>query len=117
MKLPEILLVETVHQPGSLAKVLQVIAESGLIIEHLNALRREQGRTLWEITLEMDESTDRSLYERIDRLPTARWNSGTATHPRTESSTPESARSSTCTNGAGSRSTRGLPASTSRTTR
>lgn len=72
MKIPEILLVETVHQPGSLAKVLQVIAEAGLIIEHLNALRREQGRTLWEITLEMDEATDRSLYERINS-PTARF--------------------------------------------
>jgi malate dehydrogenase (oxaloacetate-decarboxylating) len=73
MKIPEILIVETVHQPGSLAKVLQVIAEAGLTIEHLTALRRAQGRTLWEITLEMDEEADRSLYERIDRLPTARF--------------------------------------------
>ena len=73
MKIPEILIVETIHQPGSLAKVLQVIAEAGLTIEHLTALRRDQGRTLWEITLEMDEETDRSLYERIDGLPTARF--------------------------------------------
>ena len=73
MKIPEILLVETVHQPGSLAKVLQVIADAGLAIEHLTALRREQGRTLWEITLEMDEEFDRSLYERIGQLPTARF--------------------------------------------
>ena len=73
MKIPEILIIETIHQPGSLAKVLQVIAEAGLAIEHLTALRREQGRTLWEITLEMDEETDRSLYARIDQLPTARF--------------------------------------------
>ena len=73
MKIPEILMVETVHQPGSLARVLGVIAEAGLIIDHLNAVRREQGRTLWEITLEMDEETDRSLYGRIDALPTARF--------------------------------------------
>jgi malate dehydrogenase (oxaloacetate-decarboxylating) len=73
MKIPEILLIETVHKPGSLAKVLQVIADAGLVIEHLNALRREGGRTLWEITLEMDEEADRSLYERIDQLPTARF--------------------------------------------
>ncbi|HTV52761.1 MAG TPA: malic enzyme-like NAD(P)-binding protein [Steroidobacteraceae bacterium] len=73
MKVPEIIIVETVHQPGSLAKVLQVIAERGLVIEHLSALRREQGRTLWEITLELDEETDRNLYERIDQLPTARF--------------------------------------------
>ena len=73
MKIPEIIIVETIHQPGSLAKVLQVIADAGLAIEHLTALRREQGRTLWEITLEMDEEADRSLYERIDQLPAARF--------------------------------------------
>src|SRR5947207_2190938 len=73
MKIPEILMVETVHQPGSLVKVLQVIADAGLAIEHLTALRRDQGRTLWEITLEMDEEADRSLYERIGQLPTARF--------------------------------------------
>ncbi len=73
MKIPEILIVETVHQPGSLAKVLQVIAEAGLTIEHLTAVRRGQGRTVWEITLEMDEEADGSLYERIGQLPTARF--------------------------------------------
>jgi malate dehydrogenase (oxaloacetate-decarboxylating) len=73
MKVPEIIIVETIHQPGSLAKVLQVIAEHGLTIEHLNALKREQGRTLWEITLELDEETDRSVYERLDALPNARF--------------------------------------------
>ena len=73
MKIPEILIVETVHQPGSLARVLLVIAEAGLVIEHLHALKREQGRTQWEITLEMDESADRSLYAKIDALPTARF--------------------------------------------
>jgi len=73
MKIPEILVIETVHQPGSLARVLQVIAEAGLTIDHLQALHREQGRTLWEITLEMDEETDRSLYGRIDALPVARF--------------------------------------------
>ena len=73
MKIPEILIVETVHQPGSLAKVLQVIADAGLAIEHLTALRRDQGRTVWEITLEMDEEADRSLYDRIGQLPTARF--------------------------------------------
>jgi malate dehydrogenase (oxaloacetate-decarboxylating) len=73
VKIPEILIVETVHQPGSLAKVLQVIADAGLTIDHLQALKREQGRTHWEITLEMDEEADRSLYDRIDALPIARF--------------------------------------------
>ncbi|MGQ0429738.1 MAG: malic enzyme-like NAD(P)-binding protein [Gammaproteobacteria bacterium] len=66
-------MIETVHQPGSLAKVLQVIADAGLTIDHLQAMHREQGRTLWEITLEMDEEADRSLYGRIDALPIARF--------------------------------------------
>jgi malate dehydrogenase (oxaloacetate-decarboxylating) len=73
LKIPEILVIETIHQPGSLARVLQVIADAGLTIDHLQALRREQGRTLWEITLEMDEEADRSLYARIDELPIARF--------------------------------------------
>lgn len=73
MKIPEVLIVETVHQPGSLARVLQVIGDAGLTIEHLNALKREQGKTLWEITLEMDEQHDSTLFERIDALPTARF--------------------------------------------
>src|SRR6201987_4708786 len=73
MKIPEILMVETVHRPGSLAKVLQVIADAGLMIEHLTAVRREQGKTLWEITVEMDEEADRSLYDRIGQLPVARF--------------------------------------------
>ncbi|HXR93774.1 MAG TPA: hypothetical protein VN750_26210, partial [Steroidobacteraceae bacterium] len=73
MKIPEILIIETVHQPGSLAKVLQVVAEAGLTIEHLTAVRRDQGRTVWELTLEMDEEADRSLYDRIGQLPTARF--------------------------------------------
>jgi len=73
VKIPEILIVETIHQPGSLASVLLVIADAGLAIEHLTALRRDQGRTQWEITLEMDEEADRSLYDRIDQLPNARF--------------------------------------------
>ncbi len=73
MKIPEILMVETIHQPGSLAKVLQVIADAGLTIQHLTAVRRVQGRTLWEITLEMDEQANHDLYERIGELPNARF--------------------------------------------
>lgn len=72
MKVPEILLVESEHKPGSLAKVLAVIGEAGLLVEHLASVRREQDKTVWEITLEMDEDADRRLYERIDALPNAR---------------------------------------------
>ncbi len=73
MKIPEIYLVETVHQPGSLASVLQVIADEQLVIEHLQSLRREQGRTLWEITVEIDEAASPHFYARIDALPNARF--------------------------------------------
>jgi malate dehydrogenase (oxaloacetate-decarboxylating) len=73
MKIPEILLVETVQRPGSLASVLAVIADEQLVIEHLQALRRDQGRTLWEITVEVDESANPQFYSRIDALPNARF--------------------------------------------
>ncbi len=73
MKIPEILLVETVQRPGSLASVLSVIAEEQLVIEHLQSVRRDQGRTLWEITVEVDESASPQFYSRIDALPNARF--------------------------------------------
>jgi malate dehydrogenase (oxaloacetate-decarboxylating) len=73
MKIPEILLVETIHRPGSLASVLQVVADEQLVIEHLQSLRRDQGRTLWEITVEIDEAASPQLYARIDGLPNARF--------------------------------------------
>jgi malate dehydrogenase (oxaloacetate-decarboxylating) len=73
MKIPEILLVETVQRPGSLASVLSVIADEQLVIEHLQAQRRGQGRTLWEITVEIDESANPQFYSTIDALPNARF--------------------------------------------
>src|SRR5262245_50426328 len=73
MKIPEILLVETVHRPGALASVLQVIADEQLVIEHLQSLRRDQGRSLWEMTVEIDETPNPLLYTRIDALPNARF--------------------------------------------
>ncbi len=51
MKIPEILLVESRHKPGSLAKILAEIGEAGLVVEHLNSVRRDQDKTIWEITL------------------------------------------------------------------
>src|SRR6476619_6317474 len=71
MKIPEILLVETFQRPGALASVLSVIADERLLIEHLQSLRREQGRTLWEITVEIDEQANPHFYSRIDALADA----------------------------------------------
>ena len=73
MKIPEILLVETFQKPGALASVLAVIADEQLLIEHLQSVRREQGRTLWEITVEVDEQANPHFYSRIDALPDARF--------------------------------------------
>jgi len=72
MKIPEILLIESERRPGSLASILSVIGEEGLIVEHLAALRREQDKTVWEITLEMDASAGPRLEQRINSLPNAR---------------------------------------------
>lgn len=73
MKIPEILQVETQQVPGSLASVLNVIAEAGLVLEHLTTLHREQGRTLWEITVEIEEGRQEEVRTRLNALPTARF--------------------------------------------
>ncbi|MGE5625861.1 MAG: malic enzyme-like NAD(P)-binding protein [Bacillota bacterium] len=72
MRIPEILLIESQHKPGSLAKVLQVIGEAGIVVENLNAVRRHQDRTVWELTVEMDEGADRGLYDKINALDNAK---------------------------------------------
>jgi malate dehydrogenase (oxaloacetate-decarboxylating) len=73
VKIPEILLVETFQKPGALASVLEAIAEEKLVIEHLQSLRREQGRTLWEITVEIDDEAQPEFYGKINALPHARF--------------------------------------------
>ena len=73
MKIPEILLVETVHKPGALASVLQVIADEQLVIEHLQSLRRDQGRRSGRSRSSSTRPQTRSLYARIDELPNARF--------------------------------------------
>src|SRR5262245_15150786 len=73
MKIPEILQVETPQVPGSLASVLNVIAELGLVLEHVTTLHRDQGRTLWEITLEIEEGRQDELLSRLNALPSARF--------------------------------------------
>jgi malate dehydrogenase (oxaloacetate-decarboxylating) len=49
-----------------------VVGESQLLVENLNAVRRDQDRTVWELTLEFDETVDNTLIERIDGLPDTR---------------------------------------------
>jgi malate dehydrogenase (oxaloacetate-decarboxylating) len=73
MKIPEILQVETSQVPGSLASVLNVIAELGLVLEHVTMLHREQGRTLWEITVEIEEGRQDELLAKLNAVPSARF--------------------------------------------
>lgn len=73
MKIPEILQIETTHAPGSLASVLNVLAETGLVLEHVSSVRRDQDRTLWEITVEIDTEAHAGLIERLNALPAARF--------------------------------------------
>ena len=72
MKIPEILLIESERRPGSLASILAVIGEEGLVVEHLASLRRDQDKTTWEVTLEMDPAAGVRLEARINALPNAR---------------------------------------------
>jgi len=73
VKIPQILQVETPHSPGGLASVLNVIAQAGLVLEHVTSVRRDQDRTLWEITLEIDAGEHVGLVERLNALPTAHF--------------------------------------------
>jgi len=73
MKIPEILQIETPHAPGSLASVLNVLAQAGLVLEHVSSVRRDQDRTLWEITVEIDTDAHEALVERLNALPSARF--------------------------------------------
>ncbi len=61
MKIPEVLLVEVEHAPGSLAKMLTAVGECGVTIEGLQAQSRTQSLTLWELTLSLPEG-DHSIY-------------------------------------------------------
>ena len=72
MKIPEILIIESAHKPGSLGKILTVIGEAGIVVEHLNAIRRDQDQTIWEMTLEMDPATDYGVIDQINALPNAK---------------------------------------------
>jgi malate dehydrogenase (oxaloacetate-decarboxylating) len=73
MKIPEILQVETSQTAASLASVLKVIADAGLLLEHVTMVHREQGRTLWEITFEVAESERETLLASLSALQSARF--------------------------------------------
>lgn len=71
MKIPEVFLVEVLHRPGSLAKMLAAVGSLGLTVEGLQALRRTQDKTLWELTLEVPEEGCEGLFQAIDSVDCA----------------------------------------------
>jgi malate dehydrogenase (oxaloacetate-decarboxylating) len=72
MIVPEILLVQSRHRAGSLASILKVLGDAGLVVENISAVSRDQDMTVWEITVEIDEEDSRRVYEAINALPNAR---------------------------------------------
>lgn len=72
MKIPEIILVESAHQPGSLAKILGVIGDAGVTVEGLRQIRRDHEKSTWEITLELEEGQSLNIVQGIDSLPNAK---------------------------------------------
>lgn len=73
MKVPEILQVEISQAPESLAAGLSCITRQGLLIEHLTTVSRAQGRTVWEITVEIEPSAQHDLLERLQSLSAVRF--------------------------------------------
>lgn len=68
MQVPEILLIESQHRPGNLGRILTAIGECGVVIDHISLVRRAQDRSVWEITVEMDEEASKQLYDRLAGL-------------------------------------------------
>lgn len=68
MRIPEVLHIEIQRAPGRLAQVLNLVGEEGYTIEGLQAIRRLQNQTVWELTLEMEEDASRELFDKINGL-------------------------------------------------
>lgn len=71
MKIPEIIVVRTVHRPGSLARVLNVLGEAGIVVEGLTARKRDHEHTVWEISVDVDAESNLDLAGAIDALDNA----------------------------------------------
>jgi malate dehydrogenase (oxaloacetate-decarboxylating) len=70
MRVVEILLVEAPHKPGNMAKVLGVLGSLDVTVEGLNAVRRLDQDTIWEITIEYDDTLNvNEVIKQIDALP------------------------------------------------
>ncbi|MBU6469810.1 MAG: NAD-dependent malic enzyme [Gammaproteobacteria bacterium] len=69
MQIPEILVIESQHRPGNLGRILTAIGECGIMVDHITLMRRAQDKSVWEITVEMDEAARQQLNARLADLP------------------------------------------------
>ncbi|MDE2070463.1 MAG: hypothetical protein KGJ04_04255, partial [Gammaproteobacteria bacterium] len=65
MQIPEILVIESQHRPGNLGRILTAIGECGIMVDHITLMRRAQDKSVWEITVEMDEAARQQLNARL----------------------------------------------------
>ncbi len=72
MQVAEILVVKSRHQAGSLARILQVIADGDMLVEGLKTIHRDHRWTTWEITIVVPEGTPLDgLSAQLNALETA----------------------------------------------
>jgi malate dehydrogenase (oxaloacetate-decarboxylating) len=72
MLVPEILVVRSAHRAGSLASILQTIANRGHVVEGLKATQRDHRWSVWEITVEIDDQETLDLVvAELNNLPNA----------------------------------------------
>ena len=72
MKIPEIIIIESEHRAGSLAEILTVIGEAGIVIDDLRAIERTPKKTKWELTLQLEKGELEPLTAQVEALPNAR---------------------------------------------
>ncbi|MDE2273590.1 MAG: NAD-dependent malic enzyme [Gammaproteobacteria bacterium] len=63
------LVIESQHRPGNLGRILTAIGECGIMVDHITLMRRAQDKSVWEITVEMDEAARQQLNARLADLP------------------------------------------------
>jgi (p)ppGpp synthase/HD superfamily hydrolase len=66
-KIPEVMMIEMAHSSGNLAKVLAVVSAAGVVIESLEQVQRSGPKTMWELTVELEEDQPiAEIFQSID---------------------------------------------------
>jgi hypothetical protein len=60
-------MIEVAHNSGNLAKVLAVVGAAGVVIEGLEQAQRSGPKTMWELTVELEEDQPiAEIFQSID---------------------------------------------------